>query len=121
MGLLPSAEGLTRLRATVALSFDKTITRRRITSVPDGSGGTTETITETTYSGRVSPRQVVPDERLQGGRVAAETVWVVRLPWNADVIPADRLVVDATELQVTDADGIKSTKLHLIVNCYRVT
>jgi len=122
MGMLPSAEGLTRLRATVALTFDRDIIRRRITEVPDGFGGTTQTTAEVTYRGRVSARQVVPDERLQGGRLTAETVYVVHLPWNADVVPADVLVTDDGDtLQVTDAVDIQSTKLHVVVNCYRVT
>jgi hypothetical protein len=122
MGFLPPAVAITTMRATIARSFDKTITRRRKTFVPDDSGGSTETITETTYSGRVVPRPVVSDERLQAGRLVAEMVVVVYLPWNADVIPSDVLVLeDGAELQVTDDNDIQSTLLKLIVNCYRVT
>jgi SPP1 family predicted phage head-tail adaptor len=122
MGYMPSAIAITRARTVVAQSFDRTITLRRTTFIPDGSGGSTETTTETTYSGRVSARQVVPNERLQAGRMAAEMVWTVRLPHDADVEPADVLVLeDGTELQVTDRDDIKSTKLQVLLNCYRVT
>jgi len=121
MGYYPGGVALTAMRSVIERSFDRTITRRRITEVPDGFGGTTTTTVTASYSGRVVARQVVTDERLQGGRVTAETVYLVRLPWNADVAPADVLVVDGTELQVTDADDIKSLPLQVIVNCYRVT
>lgn len=122
MGLLPADVTVTRAREVVAKLFDRTITLRRMQKVDDGSGGWTETTTETTYSGRVSTRQAVPNERLQAGRMAAETLYTVRLPWNADVQPADVLVTDdGAELQVTDRDDIKSTKLQVLVNCYRVT
>lgn len=122
MGFLPSTAAITTMRATIARTFDQTIIVRRTTMVPDDSGGSTTTTTETSYSGRVVPRTVVPPERLQAGRLVAETVWVVYLPWNADVIPADVLVLaDGTVLQVTDDNDIQSTLLKLIVNCYRVT
>lgn len=121
MGLLPADVSVTRARSVVESLFDRTITLRRTTLVPDESGGSTETTTLTTYSGRVSARQAVPNERLQAGRMAAEMVWTVRLPWDADVLPGDVLIVDGTELQVTDRDDIKSTKLQVLVNCYRVT
>lgn len=122
MGYMPSSIAITRARTVVAQSFDRTITVRRTTLVPDGFGGNTEVVTTTDYSGRVSARQAVPSERLQAGRMAAEMVWTVRLPWNADVQPADVLVTDdGAELQVTDRDDIKSTKLQVLVNCYRVT
>lgn len=122
MGFLPSPAAIATMRATIARTFDQTITVRRVTRTQDDSGGWTETTTATAYSGRVVPRTVVPPERLQAGRLVAETVWVVYLPHDADVIPADVLVLaDGTVLQVTDDNDIQSTKLKLIVNCYRVT
>lgn len=123
MGFLPSTAAIATMRTTIERTFDQTIIVRRKTLVPDDSGGSTETTTETSYRGRVpAPRSLAPDERLQAGRLVAEMVWVVYLPWDADVIPADVLVLaDGTVLQVTDDNDIQSTLLKLIVNCYRVT
>ena len=122
MGFLPSTAALTAMRNTVERSFDQEIIRWRVTRTADDSGGWTETIATATYQGRVFARQTIPTERVEGGRLTATAVWVVRLPWNADILPSDMLVLpDDTELQVTDDDDIKSTKLQLLVNCYRVT
>lgn len=115
-----SAAALAAMRASVERAFDQRITRERVTRVDDGAGGWTETVSTATYPGRVETR-TAPTERVQGGRLTAATVYLVRLPHDADVQPADRLLAADVRLQVADTDGLKSQRLQLVVNCWLVT
>lgn len=136
MPLLPSPAALTRVRSEVERTLPDTVELWRPTTTDEG---VTTWARIDRYAARVLARQIVPAERVQGERVTAVTAWQVRLPWDADPAPGDRIirttlsvgtmtdtemqaqVVAGVTLEVTDSDEIKSTPTSVLVNGYRVT
>lgn len=140
MPLLPGAAALTRARTEAERTLPDTVELWRPTLTDDESGGSTTTWNRIDrYAARVIARSTVPTERPMGERVTAVTSWQVRLPWDADPAPGDRILRATTTsstmteaemkvhadagrtLEVTDADEIKSTPTSVLVNGYRVT
>lgn len=136
MSLLPSAAGLSRMRAEVERTLPDTVELWRRTTTDEG---VTTWDRVDGYAARIIARSTVPTERVQGERLTAVTSWQVRLPWDADPSPGDKIIRETlavstmTEaemqakdqegmtLEVTDADEIKSTPTSVVVNGYRVT
>lgn len=140
MPLLPTDRELYRARVEVERTLPDTVELWRPTFVDTGGGGTEPTWNRIgRYSARVIARQTLPRETPQGERVTAVTSWQVRLPFDVLPQPQDLILRsintastmtdeqmkvhrDAHEaLEVTDADEIKSTKISVLVNGYRVT
>lgn len=94
-----------------------TVTRTRITPVDDGMGGQTESRATTTYSGRLMPTGQVPKEYLEGMRLSGDTVYVVVLPYNADVLSRDELSVNSHTLTVVGVKKDLTWDAETIVVC----
>lgn len=77
----------------------------RATFAPDGSGGTTRTLsTLGPYPCRLRSIRTVPTESAEAGRIVAVSVWIGYLPVDVVVLPSDQLQVNGMTFEVTD-DG----------------
>jgi head-tail adaptor len=82
-----------------AMPDSAAISRKTLTS--DGQGGFTATwATASTVDCRIESAGRTPQERLVAERVAPRKVYRVTVPHDADVIPADRLVIGSATYEV---------------------
>ncbi len=95
------AGDLARLRAAQESTFDKVADVYRATTGRSSVGGTTQTwgAKRATYSCRLAWVST-PAEFLAGGRVSRGRSPMVTLPWDADVLAGDRLVIGGLTLRV---------------------
>jgi head-tail adaptor len=83
-----------------AMPDSAAVSRKTLTS--DGQGGFTATwATASTVDCRVeAATRITPAERLVAERVAPRKLYRVTVPYDADVIAADRIVVSGTTYEV---------------------
>ena len=99
MSLLPPGQVRSLRRMTARALPDQAIIRR-LTRVPDGGGGTTETWADVeTVPCRIDPAG--GGEDTAGARVNDATTHRVTLEAKADVRPEDQMVIDAVTYDVT--------------------
>lgn len=98
---MPSVGQVERMRATAAGALPDTATVRRLTRVPSGGGGYTDSwVDVATVACRIAPVGGGEGATV-GDAVSDRTTHVVTLPALTDVAEADRLVVDGQTLEVT--------------------
>jgi hypothetical protein len=123
MGLLSDAE-VADLRAEVAGLLCDTYAVQRPTGVSDGMGGrTVTTAASSTGNCRLDQYQSgAGGEQVVAERLDTITPTTIILPWDADVTPADRIVVNGTrtfDVAAVETDG--SQALARIAICKEVT
>jgi hypothetical protein len=96
----------------------------RRTSAPNLEGGQTETeATVATVICRLqaqSATSTIGQERPEGGRVVAVTLWRALLPAGTDVRPADVLLINGTRYEVTDSNAVSTDNTVVVVTLRRV-
>src|SRR5688500_2732322 len=92
MSMIPPAM-VNRLRQQAERTMTSSVQVQRLTSSPDGEGGSTSSwSTIATVPGRIGPGQRQPVEQVEGGQLTAIQTWIVALPAETDVTEKDRLV-----------------------------
>jgi head-tail adaptor len=95
---------------------DTVLVKRRVATA-NSSGGAAFTwpATTHTYAGRLSANGI-PDEYLSLTRERGRAAWMVTLPYNADVLSSDRLVVAGHTLEVLgfQSGGAEMTALRVV-------
>lgn len=101
-------------------TFDQSCAVSRNTQVSNGFGGFTDSwSTVATVQCRIR-EESGPNEAAVDPSMRARSRFIVWLPNDTDVRPADRLVIGAYTYEVTDADLGKSWNLTLQAHCVRV-
>lgn len=95
-----------------------TVMRKSIVS--DGAGGQVDSYTAVaTYSCSLTPSMVSPREVEQSAAIQVISLWSVHLPFDADVVPTDRLIVGTRTFEVVR--GLQRTvDVDLVVACLEV-
>jgi hypothetical protein len=104
-------------------NFDQSCKRARIaagsiSSVGDQADGASS---ETTYACRI--RHDVSkgvQEQVVGGSPVAIGDWRILLPYNADVIPKDTIVIGSDVWQIQEVDDTKSDRLCVVATCIKM-
>jgi len=109
-----SATDLATMRATQALALPDTATRTRKIETPDGMGGYTTTDSTTTYACRIAPTS--GRELEIAARLTSAVAFTMTLPYNADVVASDELVVSGRTLKIMAvlAGGAWQTALRVL-------
>ena len=111
---------LGRMRALRERLMTDTATVQRKTVLPDGYGGLTETYaTTTTYPCWVKPAGSAP-EAARLGKVVNELGWTVGMPWDADVLPSDRILIGTRVLEIQGVMTGKTYQSALEVQCKEI-
>lgn len=99
---LIDANDLAQLIADQATAQPDSCTRTRTTYSADGYGGSTASTATATYACRVRPLAggMLPKELVEAGKVTGTALYVVSLPYTADVIPSDTITWGSSTLQV---------------------
>jgi hypothetical protein len=123
VGLLSAAE-IADLRAEVAGLLCDSYAVQRPTAVSDGLGGRTVTVaTSSTGACRLDQYQSgAGAEQVLAERLDTITPTTILLPWDADVTPADRLLINGTrtfEVAAVETDGAQA--LARIAICKEIT
>lgn len=97
-----SATEIAAMQDTAEDAMPDTATVSRKTLTSDGQGGFTAAwATASTVDCRIEAAgRLTPQERLVAERVAPRKVYRVTVPHDADVIPADRLVIGGATYEV---------------------
>jgi hypothetical protein len=113
----PDAGGAT---AVLAASLPDTATISRKSLASDGAGGGAETWSDHATGVACAVDKVgTYREVVQGGRIQGLTVWHARFALGADVVPADRVVVNGETFEVNDTDLGVSSALFLSAQLVR--
>ena len=108
------------MQATLNQSLPGIADIRRVSRVPDGAGGFTESwTTVATVACRLSPSGQLPHERVIAERLATTSVWTLTLPALTDVRPADQMVVGGRTFEVV-AVLARSSEISRRVVCTEV-
>jgi len=96
------ANDLAQLRADQEAALPDTCTRTRYTYAADGYGGSTASAAAATYACRVRPMPggMVPREATEAAKMTGAALYVVTLPYTADVAPDDEIAHGGRALQV---------------------
>lgn len=99
---LIDANDLAQLIADQGTAQPSTCTRSRITFAADGYGGSTESTATASYACRVRPMVggMLPKELVEAGKVTGTALYIVSLPYSADVIPSDTITFGSATLEV---------------------
>lgn len=97
---------------------------RHVTLVPNADGGMTQTEASTgTVACRLEAQtssSSIGQERPEGGRVVAVTLWTCYLPAGTAVNPADVLVINSERFEIVDADEARTDSSVVAVSLRRV-
>ena len=93
-----SAAEVAAMRATQGEALPDTCSRERVTLTADGTGGHTQETATVAYTCRVSPTSGRDLE--VAARLTSERTLTVTLPWDADVISEDALLIGGRRLEV---------------------
>lgn len=99
---LIDANDLAQLIADQGTAQPSSCTRTRNTYSADGYGGSIASATTATYACRVRPVPggMIPKEIVEAGKVTGTALYVVSLPYTADVIPSDTITHGSRTLDV---------------------
>lgn len=112
-----SARDLALMRTAVEDLLPSTAVRQRNTRSADGAGGFTDSwLAGPSYACRIVQAQQ-PQEIERGGGIAGVRQFEVLLPWDADVLAADRLVADGRTFEVIGTDQGRSWPAGLAARC----
>lgn len=98
---------LALLRQDSTQSLPQTLTVLRLTSLSDARGGMGQVyeVAHTNMPCRAAPGSTRTEaERELADRLGIISPWMVTVPWDADVLMDDRLVVEGMTLEVTFID-----------------
>jgi len=99
MSLLTAGD-VAMMRAVQNAALPDVCTRTRTPLVPDGMGGERPgTPTTASYACRLSNRGV-PAQYEAMGAAMGQQLWIVTLPYNADVVAEDVLTIGAQSMRV---------------------
>ena len=119
---IPTAAQIAALRVVVARYLPDTYVVQRTTGTNDGSGGQTDVVT-TPSTGPCRLRQAsMGTELVIASKLDTVNPASIVLPWDADVTPADRLIVNGTrtfEVAALNTDG--NNTLSRIAICKEIT
>jgi hypothetical protein len=96
---------------------------RRLTSVPDGRGGRTQTYVtaHSQLAARLAPGSSRADaETIIDGRPMVQGAWMVTLPYGSTVQMTDRIIINGLTLEVTSTDYYRSELTCVRVVCKEV-
>jgi len=95
-----------------------TVWRKSIVS--DGAGGQTDTYAVVaTYSCSMTPSMISPREVEQTAAIQVISLWQLHLPYDADVVPTDRLVVGTRTFEVVRSSA-RTVDVDLVVHCVEI-
>jgi hypothetical protein len=95
-----TATEVTAMRTTQSATLPDTCTRTRTPLVSDGMGGQkVGTASTASYACRLSTRGV-PSQYAAMGAVLGQQLWMVTLPYNADVVAEDVLTIGTQSMRV---------------------
>jgi hypothetical protein len=110
------------LKGLVADLSPEMVAVSRVTQVPDGEGGSSDTWTTiATVPGRVHQMRSSAREIERGGALQLVQRWAITLPAGTDVLPRDRLIVGAYTYEVVDEpNAVLSFEARTKVSCARI-
>ena len=112
---------LASMRAEVNASLPGTAAQMRASEADDGAGGSVETWpTIATLPCRVMPFLQRPKEAPAAGTVQTVMRHRIILPWNAIVLPGDRLVIAGETFKAMDTND-PSEAICLEAYCEKIT
>lgn len=112
---------LTRIRNVIIKTFDTTAGVYRKVSVADSSGGSTDTYSlVTTYPCKITIYPIRTLEREASERVQSIRYWQFAFPYDAVVLPTDRLVTPDDRTFEVNGTGHDSTNIVLLVTALEI-
>lgn len=116
---------LSWLKGLAQQDMNSTAEVMRTTTVANAEGGQTETeVLVATVPCRLaaqSSSSAIGQERPEGGRVVAVTLWTCYLPIGTDVRPQDVLMVNGVRYEVTDDSAAATDSAVVAVSLRRIT